>query len=67
LLSSYQLLEAFGAGTAAVVSPVRSIVYKEQEIEVPTGDHAGPVAMHLWNTLRDIQYGNIKHPWAVAI
>jgi len=62
-----RLLESFGAGTAAVVSPVRSIIYKEQEIEVPTGDHAGPVAMHVWNTLRDIQYGYVAHPWSVPI
>jgi branched-chain amino acid aminotransferase len=62
-----QLLEAFGAGTAAVVSPVRAIVYKEQTIEVPTGEQAGPVAEHLWNTLRDIQYGTMSHPWSVVL
>jgi branched-chain amino acid aminotransferase len=62
-----QLLESFGAGTAAVVSPVRTIVYKEHEIEIPTGENAGPVATHIWNTLRDIQYGNINHPWSVVI
>lgn len=62
-----QLLEAFGAGTAVVVSPVRSIIFKEQEIEVPTGENAGPVATHIWNTLKDIQYGNVAHPWSVPI
>jgi len=62
-----RLLEAFGAGTAAVVSPVRSIVYKEREIVIPTGDNAGPVATQLWNVLRDIQYGHIDHPWSIVI
>lgn len=65
--SEGRLLEAFGAGTAVVVSPVRCIVYKEQDINVPTGDSAGPVATHIWNTLKDIQYGNVNHPWSVAI
>ena len=61
------MLEAFGAGTAAVVSPVRCIVYKDQDIELPTGDSAGPISMHVWNTLKDIQYGNTAHPWSVVI
>lgn len=67
LRDDLQLLEAFGAGTAAVVSPVRTIVYKESNIEIPTGENAGPVAEHVWNTLRDIQYGIIDHPWSVVI
>jgi hypothetical protein len=46
---------------------VRAIVYKEQTIEVPTGEQAGPVAEHLWNTLRDIQYGTMSHPWSVVL
>ncbi|CAN0445921.1 unnamed protein product, partial [Laminaria digitata] len=29
-----QLLEVFGTGTAAVISPVRAIKYQEKEIEV---------------------------------
>jgi branched-chain amino acid aminotransferase len=62
-----QLLEAFGAGTAAVVSPVKCIVYQEQDIHIPTGENAGPVAMHVWNVLRDIHYGIVKHPWSVPI
>lgn len=62
-----RLLEAFGAGTAVVISPVRSIVYKDSEIQVPTGDQAGPVAARLWKTLYDIQYGNVPHEWSVPI
>mmetsp|Transcript_20503 Transcript_20503/g.34305 ORF Transcript_20503/g.34305 Transcript_20503/m.34305 type:complete len:392 (-) Transcript_20503:81-1256(-) len=62
-----RLLEAFGAGTAVVVSPVRSIVYDGAEILLPTGESAGPVAQCIWDTLRDIQYGHVDHPWSVVI
>jgi|EP01033_Poteriospumella_lacustris_P000003 branched-chain amino acid aminotransferase len=62
-----RLLEAFGAGTAAVISPVKGIVYNGEEIHVPTGENVGEVAQSLWNTLTSIQYGKIPHPWSVKI
>ena len=31
-----RVYEAFGAGTAAIVSPVQSFVYEETTYEVPT-------------------------------
>jgi branched-chain amino acid aminotransferase len=62
-----RLVEAFGAGTAVVISPVRSIIYEDKEIKVPTGDAAGPVASRLWKTLYDIQYGKVAHPWSVVV
>lgn len=30
-----RLIEAFGAGTAAIVSPIESITYKDEECKVP--------------------------------
>ena len=57
----------FGAGTAVVVSPVKAIQYKNEEILVPTGENAGPLAGAVWKTLYDIQYGKIEHPWSVKI
>mmetsp|Transcript_32696 Transcript_32696/g.71951 ORF Transcript_32696/g.71951 Transcript_32696/m.71951 type:complete len:143 (-) Transcript_32696:175-603(-) len=62
-----RLLEAFGAGTAVVVAPVSSIVYKGQDITLPTGDSAGPLAQRVWDTLRDIHYGDVEHEWSVKI
>ena len=62
-----RLLEAFGAGTAAIISPVKGIVYKDHEIKIPTGDGAGPLATKLWSSLLDIQYARVKHPWSVPI
>ncbi len=67
LSPSLQLLESFGAGTAAVISPVNGILYDGKTIEIPTGSEAGPFAMKMWRTLTDIQYGKVDHPWSVKI
>lgn len=62
-----RLLEIFGAGTAAVISPVKKIVYLDQEINVPTGESIGPLSERFWQTLMSIQYGKIQHPWSIVI
>jgi branched-chain amino acid aminotransferase len=62
-----RLLEVFGAGTAAVVCPVREVVYQGSSIDVPTGGGAGPVASSLWRRLSDAHYGRDASGWAVAI
>ena len=63
-----RLLEVFGAGTAAVVCPVREVVYEGASIDVPTGGDAGPVASELWRRLSDAHYGrDASSDWAVAI
>lgn len=60
-----RLLEAFGAGTAAVVSPVRTIKWKGKEVKcgLREGEEAGPIAQKLKSWIEQIQYGEIKHPW----
>ena len=55
------------AGTAAVVCPVREVVYQGSSIDVPTGGGAGPVASELWRRLSDAHYGRDASGWAVAI
>jgi branched-chain amino acid aminotransferase len=62
-----RLLEAFGAGTAAVVAPVKAVKYKGEDFEFPTGEEIGPVAKSMWNQLTDIQYGRVEHPWSVLV
>ena len=65
-----RLLEAFGAGTAAVVSPVKAISYEGKEIAVPVGEGgAGPLTARFWSTLLDVQYGRVPGPdpsWSVV-
>ncbi|CAN0385771.1 unnamed protein product [Ectocarpus sp. 12 AP-2014] len=62
-----RLLEVFGTGTAAVISPVEAIKYRGMEIEVPSGTSIGPLAKRFWGALTDIQYGRVEHPWSVRI
>lgn len=62
-----RLLEMFGAGTAAVVSPVGCILYKEAEVVPVTGQQAGPLTLKLYKSLLDIQYGKVEHPWSVVV
>ncbi|KAK6465348.1 branched-chain amino acid transaminase [Scheffersomyces coipomensis] len=57
-----ELIEAFGAGTAAVVSPIKSIGWKDQEINVPlaAGD-SGELTKQIAEWIRQIQYGEVEY------
>jgi len=50
------LEEAWGCGTAAVVSPIGELCYKDQKYTV-CGGKIGPVTQHLYDTLTGIQWG----------
>ncbi|KAF3916192.1 hypothetical protein AA313_de0207137 [Arthrobotrys entomopaga] len=60
-----RLLEAFGAGTAAVVSPIKGISWRGHDIKIPLspGKETGPLAEKFWNWILEIQYGERDHPW----
>lgn len=62
-----RVLEMFGAGTACVVSPIERIFYQNENLLIPTMDNSDAVWRTMRNTLVDIQYGRVKHPWAVEI
>ncbi|CAG9770259.1 unnamed protein product [Ceutorhynchus assimilis] len=64
---SGKLLEMFGAGTACIISPIRSIEYQDELIEVPTMQQQNPVYHRARAELVAIQYGHIQHPWAQVI
>lgn len=53
------LEEAWGCGTAAVVSPIGELCYKGTRYTV-NGGEIGPVTQHLYDTLTGIQWGRIK-------
>jgi branched-chain amino acid aminotransferase len=52
--SEGRLLEVFGSGTAAVVSPVCAIGYRGVDIEVAA---TGPITKRMWDEVTGIQYG----------
>lgn len=58
-----ELLEAFGAGTAAVVSPIKAIGWQGKDIDVPLipGEQSGPITKQVAQWIADIQYGRVKH------
>ena len=53
-----KLTEAFGTGTAAVVSPVNKICYQGEEVGIGNGG-IGEITMKLYNTLTGIQTGKV--------
>lgn len=64
---SGELLEMFGAGTAAVVSPVDRVGYMGKDIHIPAGDGIGPIAKAMLERITDIQLGKVDHPWSVVV
>ena len=62
------LEEAWGCGTAAVVSPIGELAYKDEVFTV-NGGRIGPVTQHLYDTLTGIQWGKTedKFGWTVQI
>lgn len=66
-IRSGKVTEAFGAGTAAVVSPVGKIGYRD-EVHV-ISEKAGPWSRKLFDTLTGIQYGKLpdKYGWVYRV
>eukprot|EP01133_Synstelium_polycarpum_P004305 gene4305-5028_t len=63
-----RVLEAFGAGTAAIVSPIKSINYKGEEYKIPIDEAtgAGIMTKRFADTIMGIQYGEIPSDWSVV-
>ncbi|MEC9361431.1 MAG: branched-chain amino acid aminotransferase [SAR324 cluster bacterium] len=61
-LKDGSVTEIFGAGTAAVISPVGVLSYKEEEYHVGNGK-TGPVATRFYDQLTGIQYGKEPDPF----
>jgi len=53
------LEEAWGCGTAAVISPIGELCYKGEKYIVNNGE-IGEVTQHLYDTLTGIQWGKIE-------
>lgn len=63
-----RLKEVFGAGTAAVISPVGQIKYGDQVLTI-NDNQTGPVAKKYYQAITDIQYGKAEDPmgWIVPV
>lgn len=63
-----RLTEAFGSGTAAVISPVGVLGYQGKDLVI-NGNEMGPITSYLYDKLTGIQYGREKdeYGWIVAL
>ena len=63
-----KVTEAFGTGTAAVVSPVNKIRFKDEEVKIGDGN-IGTITQKLYDTLTGIQWGLVEDPmhWTTQI
>lgn len=63
-----KLEEAFGTGTAAVISPVGELLWKDRKIIINDGK-TGELSKKLYDTLTGIQTGKIDDPfgWRVVV
>ncbi len=66
-IKAKRVTECFGAGTAAVISPVGRIGYKEEVYTI--SETAGPWSQKLFDTLTGIQYGKMpdKYGWVYKV
>ena len=62
------LEEAWGTGTAAVISPIGHLVYKDVD-HVVAGDKIGELAQRLYDELTGIQWGKVadKRDWCYKV
>ncbi len=62
------LREAWGTGTAAVISPVGELAYKSERLVV-SGGKIGELTQRLYDAIVDIQYARVPdtHGWTVAV
>lgn len=67
-LENNTMEECFGTGTAAVISPVGELIYKDVR-HVINNNKIGSVSKKLYETLTDIQYGRIEdtRAWTMQV
>ena len=63
-----KLEEVWGTGTAAVVSPVKELTWKDESVEI-SGGKIGELTQKLYDTLTGIQWGKLPDTkgWIVAV
>ena len=63
-----KLDEAFGTGTAAVISPIGELCDKGEKFVINNGE-IGPISKKLYDNLTGIQWGKLEdtHGWIVKV
>jgi len=60
-----RLIEMFGSGTAAVVSPVGGLFYEGEMVTIPTPETG--FAAKVLESMSDIYYGRVPSTWAIDV
>ena len=60
------LEEAWGTGTAAVVSPIGLLAWEDRK-ETVSGGNIGPLTQKLYDTLTGIQWGTVEDTWGWTV
>jgi len=70
-LKENRVIEAFGCGTAAVVSPIKAVHFEGRDYEIPVNKDPnvkiGDLTKRFYETIISIQYGEIPHEWSVVV
>lgn len=71
-IKNNRVVEMFGAGTACIVSPIKTIEYLGEDLQIPldpndSSSQAGPYTKRFNNEIMDIQYGDKESDWSVVI
>jgi branched-chain amino acid aminotransferase len=61
-----KLEEAFGTGTAAVISPIGELHWRGQGIVINNGE-IGPLSARLYQTITGIQKGTVRDEWGWTV
>lgn len=63
-----RLREAFGSGTAAVISPIGELKWDDKVMTINNGE-IGAISQYLYDTLTGIQWGKLPDPygWTVEV
>ena len=67
-VGSGSIEEAWGCGTAAVVSPIGKLIYQDREYTIGDGN-IGPLTQKLYDELTGMQWGRLPDPygWIVPV
>ena len=67
-LKEGRVYEMFGSGTAATVSPVGEILYRDEPLSIPLElGSSGKLSKRFMDELFAIQYGEVEHEWAPVV
>eukprot|EP01099_Mayorella_cantabrigiensis_P002730 TRINITY_DN2205_c0_g1_i2.p1 TRINITY_DN2205_c0_g1~~TRINITY_DN2205_c0_g1_i2.p1 ORF type:complete len:432 (-),score=91.01 TRINITY_DN2205_c0_g1_i2:298-1533(-) len=67
-----RVIECFGAGTAAIVCPIKGIHFEGKDYSIPLDPQnssatVGPLTQKFADTIMAIQYGEMEHTWSVKV